>query len=322
MKKKRLFVPVIIIALIFSNLAACSAGDSNTTSDSNQIQNFNETDEIPLTSDVTETKLPEATASGENVMSNDKILLDYSNTADGYVMIKYLGTNSKVKTQFTCPSGTIYTYNQSLSGEFDVYPLSDGNGSYSISIYENISGKSYARVFSFTITVTLKNEFAPFLRSNKFVNYNASSKVVIKSIDICKNKPSELEKIKTIYEYVINNFTYDYELAKTVQSGYIPDLNADMEKRTGICFDYAAIMTAMLRCQGIPTKLVFGYTGTVYHAWILTYSNETGWINAFIYFNGKEWKLMDPTFASTSKSSDQIMKYIGNGTNYTTKYIY
>ena len=130
------------------------------------------------------------------------------------------------------------------------------------------------------------------------------------------------KKIKAIYEYVVKNFTYDYTLAKTVKSGYIPDLDTVLTKNTGICFDYAAAMTAMLRSQGVPTKMVFGYTGSVYHAWINTYSEETGWVTASIYFNGNEWKLMDPTFASTGKSSAEIMKYIGTGGNYSAKYLY
>jgi len=237
-------------------------------------------------------------------------------------MIKYTGTNTKVKTQITGSSGVTYTYNQSLTGGYDVYSFSDGNGSYKICVFESLVGNSYSTIFSFTVTVTLKDEFAPFLFSNKYVNYSASSKVVLKASEMCANKKTTLKKIKVIYEYVVESFTYDYALAKTVQSGYIPDLDADMDKKSGICFDYAAVMTAMLRCQGIPTKMVFGYTGSIYHAWISTYSTESGWVSASIYFNGKEWKLMDPTFASSAKSSTSIMKYIGSGQNYTAKYLY
>jgi hypothetical protein len=35
-----------------------------------------------------------------------------------------------------------------------------------------------------------------------------------------------------------------------------------------------------------------------------------------------EWKLMDPTFASSGKQSREIMQYIGNGSNYKAKYSY
>ena len=81
-------------------------------------------------------------------------------------------------------------------------------------------------------------------------------------------------------------------------------------------------MSAMLRSQGVPVKLIVGYAGDVYHSWINVYSEKDGWIEGKIYFDGKQWKLMDPTFASSGNSSDAIMEYIGNGSNYSAKYQY
>jgi transglutaminase-like putative cysteine protease len=78
----------------------------------------------------------------------------------------------------------------------------------------------------------------------------------------------------------------------------------------------------MLRSQGVPCKLVIGYAGSAYHAWISVWSEDTGWVNAAIYFDGSSWQRMDPTFASSGKQSDSIMKYIGDGSHYTEKYIY
>ena len=83
-----------------------------------------------------------------------------------------------------------------------------------------------------------------------------------------------------------------------------------------------ALMTAMLRSQDIPTKLVVGYTGNLYHAWINVYLDGQGWVDNVIYFDGHDWKLMDPTFASNGNQSEEIMKYIGNGSNYQGKYSY
>lgn len=98
-----------------------------------------------------------------------------------------------------------------------------------------------------------------------------------------------LEKVQTIYDYVVQNISYDRLLAAKVQSGYLPDIDQVLAKKKGICFDYAALMSAMLRSQEVPTKLVVGYTGSVYHAWINVYSEEEGWIDAAIYFDGQEW---------------------------------
>ena len=78
----------------------------------------------------------------------------------------------------------------------------------------------------------------------------------------------------------------------------------------------------MLRSLGIPSKLVVGYAGEAYHAWVSVWTKETGWIDGVIYFDGTSWQRMDPTFASSSNKSAAIMKYIGDGKNYTTKYTY
>lgn len=104
-----------------------------------------------------------------------------------------------------------------------------------------------------------------------------------------------------VYDFVIQNITYDKQLAATVQSGYLPVLDSVLEKKTGICFDYAALMTGMLRSQGVPCKLVVGYAGTAYHAWISVWSEKDGWIDGVVYFDGTSWQRMDPTFAANGK---------------------
>ena len=117
------------------------------------------------------------------------------------------------------------------------------------------------------------------------------------------------------------SITYDTQLAENVPADYIPDIDQTIEKGTGICFDYASLMTAMLRSQGIPAKLEVGYSGQAYHAWISVYLTETGWVDNIISFDGKSWSLMDPTLAA-SNSASAVKKYVGDGSNYTVKYNY
>lgn len=261
-------------------------------------------------------------ASGEHVKESDQCVIDYSNAQDGYVMVRYKeSTDKTIKAQVLCPGNVTYTYTLRKDG-YDVLPLTEGNGSYKVTVFKNVSGNSYATVMSESVEVSLADEFAPYIRPNQYVNYNASTKVVKKAGTLTKNSKTDLAKVKKVYKYVIKNFRYDKKLAKNVKAGYLPDLNKVYKKKKGICFDYAAVMTAMLRSQGVPTKLVIGYTGNTYHAWINVYSKKKGWVAGAIYFNGKKWKLMDPTFASTGKSSKSIMKYIGNGRNYKAKYSY
>ena len=121
---------------------------------------------------------------------------------------------------------------------------------------------------------------------------------------------------------MVQNLTYDKQLAATVQSGYLPVLDTVLEKKSGICFDYAALMTGMLRSQGIPSKLVVGYAGEIYHAWINVYIEGVGWVDKVIYFDGENWTLMDPTFTSSGKRSKPILDYVTNPSNYQQKYAY
>lgn len=258
---------------------------------------------------------------GTKVKSNSDAEIDYSNANDGYVMVRYkTPTDLRLKAQVKGPT-TTYTYNVS-QGEWTTFPLSDGPGEYKIVVFRNTTGNKYATVLSQTITYDPTDEFAPFLYSNQYVNIVDAPQTVLKAHELIGDTWDTLTQIQTVYDYVVNNFTYDKQKAATVQSGYLPDLDEVLAAKKGICFDYAALMAGMLRSQGVPCKLVVGYAGTQYHAWISVWSWEYGWLDGTIYFNGSEWQRLDPTFASSGKNSASIIEYIQNDSNYTIKYLY
>lgn len=261
-----------------------------------------------------------AVASGELVKSCDEAVIDYSNTADGYVMVCYtVPTDRRLKAQVKGPSST-YTYNLT-PGQWAVFPLSDENGTYQITVYVNAVDSKYAAVLSLTVDVTLKDEFAPFLHANQYVNFDAAPAAMAMADTLCAGL-DDLEKVAAIYDFVVKGMTYDTELAATVKSGYLPDLDRVLERMSGICFDYAALMTGMLRSQNVPCKLVVGYAGDVYHAWIHVWTEGTGWIEGIVFFDGVNWQRMDPTFASSADGDPAILDYIGDGSHYNAKYIY
>ena len=155
----------------------------------------------------------------------------------------------------------------------------------------------------------------------KYVNFTADALPVAKAEELADGASSDLDIISSVYNYIITHFTYDYSKASSVTSGYLPDTDEVFTAEKGICFDYAALMSAMLRSQRIPTKLEVGYSGDVYHAWISCYVDEIGWVDNIIEFDGKNWSIMDPTLAANNSASD-VKKYVGNGKNYVTKYTY
>lgn len=260
---------------------------------------------------------------GVTVYSNAKAAIDASNLTQGYVSVKYIGgSNVRIKCQITKTGGTTYTYDLNNKGNYEVFPLTEGDGNYSIKVFENTSGSKYAQALSQDVSVALENDFTPFLYPNQYVDFTATSKSTKKAMELASPSGDQLETVANVYNYVINNIVYDTKLAQTVQSGYLPNVDAVLDSGKGICFDYAALMTAMLRSQNIPTKLVIGYSGDLYHAWINTYIDEIGWVDSIIYFDGTDWKLMDPTFAASGKGNKAVEQYIGDGKNYKSKYTY
>ena len=251
---------------------------------------------------------------------NDVAVIDHSHAEDGYICANYTGTCPKVKLRLTGPDAIVYTYDLHGNG-YEVFPLSSGNGSYEITIYENISGTNYSTCLYEKISVALKDAFSPFLYPNQYVNFSADSKVVAMGAKLASTAESDLDVIKNIYDYITANITYDYDKASDPPTGYTTDVDAILDSGTGICLDYAAVMASMLRSQQLPTRLEVGYAQDAYHAWISVYTDETGWLNGIIEFDGNVWTLVDPTFGANS-SDRALKKFIGDGSNYILQKMY
>lgn len=306
--KKRITALCTVFLTVATVLALAGCSGDNTKIEYTLPENV--PDNVSLKLDVS--------APGKKVEQNERAMIDYSNTADGYVMMLVSeNTEHKIKAQVKGPSAN-YAY-ELAPGELTAFPLSDGNGKYQFSILENLSGTKYALILSAQCDVVLSDEFAPFLRPNQFVNYAEAPLTVTVAQDLCKDCKTSLECVKVVYEFVTGYLSYDRELAETVKAGYRPDLDSVLRKGTGICFDYASLMTGMLRSLGIPCKLVAGYAGDAYHAWISVWVDGEGWIDNIVHFDGVNWQRMDPTFASAGSSNNE---FIGNGENYLAKYFY
>ena len=307
--KYRLHLSYLLIAIFCLLLGGCSGSSSA----SRKEHSGPPRDSTP--------RVLTPSADGVTVYQNDFASIDTSNTSQGYVMVKYNGTNEKVKLQITCPDQSCYTYLISDRGAYDTFPLTAGNGSYALQVLENVAGDTYTVSLAQSINVSIEDEFLPFLYPNQYVNVHTDSKAVSKGSDLAKDTYSDLDVVQNIYNYVIKNISYDTEKAQNVSYGYVPDIDDTLSSKKGICFDYAALMTSMLRSQNIPTKLEVGYSGDAYHAWISTYIDDKGWVDDIIQFNGDSWQIMDPTLAATNDSA-AVKKYVGDGSHYVVKYTY
>ncbi|MFR5703828.1 MAG: hypothetical protein ACLUD0_19475 [Eubacterium ramulus] len=108
-------------------LTGCSSPDSH-DSDSGADSSV-QTAQADGTRDATaQVLVPQA--DGIVTYGSDIVSVDASHTSDGYVMLRYTGSNEKVKLQVTLPDGTEYTYPVTDSDTDSVYPLPGGSGSY------------------------------------------------------------------------------------------------------------------------------------------------------------------------------------------------
>ena len=308
--KRRPFL-IILTAILLLTATACSAGITVVSAAETQTLRAKTT---PLANPgILESKfdITKAVAKGE-------AWIDVSSVADGYVAVA-AKSDKRLKFQVICGQ-TTYNYDMANNGTPSIFPLQSGNGEYRFRIMKNTTEKKYAEMHSVTCTVTLKDQFQPFLRPSAYVNYNASSKCIAKAAELTKNCKTDLEKIKVIYDFVCKTVKYDHQKAKTVQSGYLPTPDETMTTGKGICFDYASLAASTLRSQGIPTRVIFGYVSPngLYHAWNMFYTKESGWVTVSYQLNPQNWTRMDLTFSANGADG----KFIGDGGNYKDVYMY
>lgn len=264
---------------------------------------------------------------GEVYFSENGFTIDFSNKDQGYVMVSYSrGLTDHVIAQII-KNDTAYRFDININGYWEILPLPLGDGLYIVTLLEHVRDQMFAMALSKEINVELAQPNISFLHPNQFVNFNPESNAIVLAYELAQGAFGELDVVRNIYEFIIANIVYDHAKADAIISGeltnYWPDIDLVLERGMGICFDYAALMTAMLRAQMIPTRLEVGYvTGDIYHAWISVYTAETGWVGA-VQFIGRGWTRMDPTFsAGAYQGGGDMSAFIGDENNYLTTFIY
>ena len=210
---------------------------------------------------------PEAT--GDVVNSSDKLVIDQSHADQGYVMVHGPSTNKRLKLRVE-KSGTKGYLDYDLNGEqqWEIIPLQLGDGNYKFSLYVQASGNKYASGGQLTVQAAFNDANAAFLVPSQYVYYDPETPAVAKSDELCAGLTTDQEKFDAIREYIKENYTYDYNKAKTVTGGTLPSVDYIWDSGMGICQDLAALAACMLRVQGIPTRFEIGYVGgNYYHAW-------------------------------------------------------
>lgn len=226
---------------------------------------------------------------GTTTLKNNGCEIDTSKAAAGTIRVRQNGNPTKVKVLvYFNGSSKYYQYTIPTNNTWTSIPLQSGSGTYKVRFMKQVSGNSYSQMYSVTFQVGMQNANSAYLNPSQYVVYNSGSACVAKAKSLVSGAGSDAQKVSKIYSYIVNNISYDYDKMKNLPCGYLPNPDSTLASRKGICFDYAALMAAMLRSQGVPCKLVIGNADGQYHAWNM------------VYVNGS-WQLYDPTFGAAGQ---------------------
>lgn len=120
-----------------------------------------------------------------------------------------------------------------------------------------------------------------------------------------KQLAAKLKTPKAIYEYVVNNLTYDFNRVTTEQPR-LGALRALNEKNSAVCLEFTDLFITLARAAGIPAREINGYAHTenakqrplslvqdILHAWPEYYDKEK-----------RAWIMVDPTWGNTTGGTD------------------
>ena len=227
-----------------------------------------------------------------NVYASNDFHINEENKDQGIIDVIVPHVNGKMKVMVEKGSEKYY-YN--IDENKETIPLQLGNGEYNIQLLENVIDNKYKVVGKRKLDVKLDTSTVVYLQSMKLINWEGTNAANI-ARELTIDKTKEEEKVLAIYQYIVENFTYDLDKLKYIKNDYVPDLDEIVKANMGICYDYAALFSGMTRSIGIPTKLVMGYKYDMesYHAW-----NE-------VYLDG-EWIIIDTTYDSCKKKNGSML---------------
>lgn len=220
----------------------------------------------------------------------------------GTLSLKATGTEKDIYVQLM-NDDIVYGY-RVLANRWATIPLNMGDGEYRLSVLVYVTPTKGMPVGNSTFHVNLDNPMAPWLNPSRIVNWTAEMELVEVAASL-GSAGEQKAMAKAICAYIAENYSYDHTI-DSLPSAYVPDLESITQDKSGICYDFAALYAAMCRSQGIPCRLVMGYTDYIanaYHAW------------CEVYVEG-QWLTVDPTYsiakgkaAFLDASKTTVLKY-------------
>lgn len=242
---------------------------------------------------------------GSFAFADTTSVIDDSEKDAGIVKITYTSTSSEKLKVLVLYGDKKISYPYPGDGTTVAYPLQYGNGTYKVGLLKNLGDNRYAYVSQKDVTLNLTDPNVVYLNAIQNINWDENSEAVVFGEELLQDEIDATENVTTLYNFLVEQMSYDYGKITGLTSDYVPSIDLTYETLKGICYDYSALLAGIERSQGIPTKLVKGYSRFVngYHAW-----NE-------VYLNG-EWYIVDTTVDSTLKGTSVKVTMVKNNSDY------
>lgn len=173
----------------------------------------------------------------------------------------------------------------------------DGNwlAKYELSPHQEINIQAVGQVKTGFRLSSQINNFSSYLRDQTFWPVSDTQ---IQSIT------QNLSTTRSIYDYVINTLTYNYD--RLNNSGRLGAIAAIIDPTNSLCTEFTDLFVTLARAKGIPAREIEGFAysnnprikpvslqNDVLHAWPEYYDTKTN-----------SWKPIDPTWAKTTNGID------------------
>ncbi|MBU3089075.1 transglutaminase-like domain-containing protein [Clostridium gasigenes] len=232
-------------------------------------------------------------------------VLDDGGKDEGVIKVKYLNVTGKKLKIGIMKDEKNYYHNFSGNGEFEIFSFQGGSGNYVVTLFENTTESKYKPLKSWQVNVKIYNENAVYTTSTNMINWNNAPYAVNKARQLTQGVEDNQKKAEIIYNYVVNNYTYDIQKAKSVSNGYVVNIDSIFNDKLGICSDFAVLYAGMLRSVDVPVKFVTGNSENIegYHGWNEIYVNEN-------------WQVVDTSYDSQLKSANKSVGMYKSGSSY------
>lgn len=204
------------------------------------------------------------------------------NVSEGTASFAVMQTNSKINFLVQNQNKS-YTY-RAAPAVMTTVPLNMGSGDYTFAVRLYVTNQLVEEIWSRDVSVNLEDDLAPYLSASQIINWTPEMSMVATARKLADGKDQKAVAL-AFCDYIAKEFKpYD---PSPISPNYIPNLQKITKEKRGICYDFAALYTAMCRSVGIPCKLYMGYSkyidANTYHAW------------CGVYLDGK-WYVVDPSY--------------------------